>query len=107
MTLPEGLIGRAVEMPSPCSRCRSTSASIGSGRGPHAASLMCNCGNHLGWLPQAAFRFIQKADRTLGAATSEPIVIRGALDHAKEIQVTKPQYDDRNRGALFRDDKKT
>jgi hypothetical protein len=90
-------------MPTTCPRCRGTSANVGHGRGPHKASLMCVCGNHRGWLPHAAVTFILKADRLFGAATSEPIKIRGALEYAKE-QKAMAQYD--NSGALFRNDRK-
>jgi hypothetical protein len=99
------LVGRIVEMPTPCPRCTGTSASIGHGRGPHAASLLCACGNHLGWLPHAAVDFILEVDRVCGVATSEPIMLRGALGHAKEAKAMgKPQYD--NGGLLFRNDDK-
>jgi hypothetical protein len=106
------LVGRAVEMPTPCPRCTCTDAAIGHGSGPHAASLLCVCGNHLGWLPQAAFEFILEADKTFGAATFEPIILRGALQHAKEVKAMHmkdafPKFDNTNRGALFKNDNKS
>src|SRR5262245_3655007 len=100
------LIGRSVEMPTPCARCNGTGAAIGHGRGPHAASLLCACGNHLGWLPKLAFDFITETDRVCGTDTLAPIIIRGALEHAQEAKMTK-QFDNTNRGALFRDSNKS
>jgi hypothetical protein len=101
------LVGRIVEMSTHCRRCGGTDAAIGHGRGPHGAALLCACGNHLGWLPHAAIRFILTTDRVCGVATSEPIVIRGALEHAQEVKAMKiSTFDNTNRGALFKDDKK-
>jgi hypothetical protein len=100
--------GRVVAMPTPCHRCGCTEASIGHGSGPHAASLLCVCSAHLGWLPQAAFNFIHETARHFGADAYEPIIIRGALQHAQEVKVmSEKKYDDTNRGALFRDDNKS
>jgi hypothetical protein len=111
---PPNLVGRIVTMPTPCPRCTSTDAAIGRGSGPHAASLLCVCGNHLGWLPQAASDFILEPDKTFGAATFEPIVLRGALQHAKEVKAMnvsdafpKKKFDETNRGVLFKNDNKS
>jgi hypothetical protein len=101
---PNSLVGRVVEMPTHCPRCGGYDASIGHGRGPHAASLLCACGNHLGWLPKAAFNFIHETAVHFGADVYEPIIIRGALEAAA---MTEKKFDDTNRGVLFRDDKKT
>ena len=40
------LVGLAIVMPAPCPRCNGTAATVGAGRGPHCASLMCVCGRH-------------------------------------------------------------
>ena len=103
------LIGRAGETTTPCKRCYGTSATLGAGRGPHSASLLCACGAHLGWLPKAAFDFITNTVTRFGADPSSPIILRGALDHAEEVKAmaADKRFDDTNRGVLFRDDKKS
>jgi hypothetical protein len=69
------LIGIAVVMPAPCPRCNGTFAAIGAGRGPHAASLRCACGRHLGWMSKESHGFIAATVRQFGRPT-EPIQIR-------------------------------
>jgi len=46
-----------LEMPSaldpnhlPCTNCGSTSRKLGAGRKAHEMSLLCRCGNFLGWI---------------------------------------------------------
>jgi len=73
------LIGLAVRMPTPCPRCRGTHASVGAARGPHAASLMCVCGRHLGWASHETFAFLDATVRRFGRPTS-PIEIRRKRD---------------------------
>jgi hypothetical protein len=103
------LVGRIVEMPDKCPRCGGYDAAIGHGRGPHTASVLCACGAHRGWLPRAACEFILATDKSFGAATSEKIIIRGALEHAREkkVMAMRHEYDNTNRGAIFRDDNKS
>jgi hypothetical protein len=66
------IVGLAIVMPSPCPRCTGTAANIGTGRGPHAASLMCACGQHLGWMGPRTHAFIAATVRQFGRPT-EPI----------------------------------
>jgi hypothetical protein len=41
-------------------------------------------------------------------ADMQPIILRGALDHAEEVKAMKINtFDNNNRGALFKDDKKS
>jgi len=70
------LVGVSVTMPAACPRCRGTSATVGAGRGPHAASIMCACSRHLGWMSRESFDFITETVRQFGRPTS-PIQIRG------------------------------
>ena len=60
------LVGLAIIMPTPCPRCHGTAATIGAGRGPHAASLMCACGQHLGWMSKQSHAFIAETVRQFG-----------------------------------------
>jgi hypothetical protein len=69
------LVGLAITMPSPCSRCNGTAATVGAGRGPHCASLMCACGRHLGWMSKQSHDFIAETVQQFGRPT-EPIRIR-------------------------------
>src|SRR5262249_19920643 len=59
-------------MPTPCPRCRSTIATIGAGKDPHAASLICACDRWLGWMPAARFNFLSEVLRHFGRPI-EPI----------------------------------
>src|SRR5262245_7695190 len=69
------IIGLAIVMPTPCPRCNGVAATIGTGRGPHSASLMCSCGRHLGWMSAQTFDFITEIVRRFGRPT-EPIQVR-------------------------------
>jgi hypothetical protein len=66
------LVGLAIIMPAPCPRCHGTAATIGAGRGEHAASLMCVCGQHRGWMGPQSYGFIAATVRQFGRPT-EPI----------------------------------
>jgi hypothetical protein len=66
----------SIILPKPCSNCGSDSAVVGSSRGPHHASLLCDCcGGHRGWLPGAAFKFLSDVIDNFGRPT-EAIEIR-------------------------------
>src|SRR4029077_3818970 len=69
------LVGLALVMPEQCPRCSGTTANIGAGHGPHAASLMCTCGRHLGWMSTATFNFLSDTARQFGRPKA-PIEIR-------------------------------
>lgn len=50
--------GLSVRMPTPC-RCGAALATIGEGRGPHAAALLCaECEAHRAWLSHATHQFL-------------------------------------------------
>jgi hypothetical protein len=69
-------IGLSVIVPKPCRNCGSDSAVIGSSRGPHHASLLCEgCGGHRGWLSGATFKFLSDVIEHCGRPT-EAIEIR-------------------------------
>jgi hypothetical protein len=68
------LAGLAITLPEPCPRCSGHDAVIGTGRGPHKASIMCVCGRHLGWMSVLTFNFIAETVRQFGRP-SEPISV--------------------------------
>jgi hypothetical protein len=69
-------IGLSVIVPKPCGKCGSDSAVIGSSRGPHHASLLCECcGGHRGWLSGTTYRFLSSTIDAFGRPT-RPIEIR-------------------------------
>jgi hypothetical protein len=70
-----GIIGLVIEMPTACA-CGATAATVGSSAGPHAASLICECGRFAGWLPRRAAEFIASTIDTFGQPT-KPIALRG------------------------------
>ena len=69
------VVGLPIVMPTLCPRCYGVTATIGAGRGPHRASLMCGCGCHLGWMSAETFSFITAIVRQFGRPT-EPIKVR-------------------------------
>jgi hypothetical protein len=68
------LVGLAIRLPEHCSRCGGYDATIGAGRGPHKASIVCACGKHLGWMSVATFNFVAEIVRVHGRP-SEPISV--------------------------------
>jgi hypothetical protein len=69
-------IGLSIILPKQCSNCGSDSAVVGSSRGPHHASLLCNCcGGHRGSLSGTTYRFLSGVIENFGRP-SEPIEIR-------------------------------
>lgn len=70
------LVGLAITLPERCSRCGGYDATIGAGRGPHKASIMCVCGKHLGWMSVETFNFVAEIVRIHGRP-SEPISVNG------------------------------
>src|SRR5262245_51079602 len=69
------IVGLALVMPTPCSRCNGVAATIGAGCGPHRASSLCACGRHLGWISAEAFNFISEIAHRFGRPT-EPVQVR-------------------------------
>jgi hypothetical protein len=67
--------GLTVQLPKLC-RCRGQFASISTGGGPHAASLICcKCGVQRGWVSHATHKFLTEIVNKFGRPT-EPIVLR-------------------------------
>jgi hypothetical protein len=90
---PSPLFGLAITMPEPCSRCHGTRATVGTGRGPHTASLMCARGRHLGWMSREAFDFLTATVSRFGRPTT-PILIRrarGASSASSDADARCPQ----------------
>jgi hypothetical protein len=82
--------------------CCENIASVGTGKGPHAAELRCaNCGASRGWLRREALDFLTEMTRRFGAP-AEPLTLREQTigDYVMETK----QYD--NSGILFRNDEK-
>lgn len=87
------LVGLAITLPEQCPRCNGHDAVIGSGRGPHKASIMCVCGRHLGWMTVPSFNFIAEIARRFGRP-SEPICVNRKPptgDGGSEVVVHHPQ----------------
>ena len=58
-----------------CSTCCNNLAVVEPKAGPHAHPLRCAiCGEHRGWLPIAAARFISQTVRTFGVPPEPPII---------------------------------
>jgi hypothetical protein len=67
----------------------------------HAGELRCaHCGAHRGWASKALIDFVNHTVQRFGAP-AEPIIIR-----RQEQQEKAMEYDNTNRGAIFRDDNK-
>ena len=85
-----------IVMPAPCPRCNGTAATIGAGRGPHCASLMCVCGRHLGWMSRQSHGFITATVRQFGRPT-EPIRICASAQTTAPLgadAVSQPMHPD-------------
>jgi uncharacterized protein (DUF736 family) len=82
--------------------CCGNIATIGAGKGPHAAELRCSvCDNHRGWLPRQAIDFLNSVTETFGNS-AEPIILRD--DSFGGQALTK--FDDKNCGVLFKNENK-
>jgi hypothetical protein len=92
-------VDRSADRERPC--CENL-ATIRPGKGPHGAELRCaRCGRHRGWLPKQATEFLDGiANRFDNPA--EPAVLRDNSIGDHEMK----KYDDRDRGTLFRNDRK-
>jgi hypothetical protein len=72
------LVGLTVKLPRNCLRCGCSLSQVGTGVGPHLASLHCTqCGTHNGWLPQGAVKFLTDTIERFGRPT-EPVCVRTA-----------------------------
>jgi hypothetical protein len=84
--------------------CHDNIAIIHPGKAMHAAELRCDvCDKHRGWLRQEAHTFLKQMAARYGAP-AQPIILR---DHSiGENEMTKNEFDNTNRGALFRNTEK-
>jgi hypothetical protein len=102
------LIGRAVCTSTMCFRCGTNVALINPGRGPHVAELQCrNCGAHVQWLSHADYEMIAKfftvIENEFGAPTE---IIYRLPPPTTETAMANGQFDNTNRGALFKNTEK-
>src|SRR5262249_25855518 len=84
------LVGLAIRLPEPCPRCSGHDAVIGTGRGPHKASIMCVCGRHLGWMSTPTFHFLAETVRQFGRPSEDICVNRKPLTGEAESKVVLP-----------------
>lgn len=92
-------LDRSMDREKPC--CENI-ATIGAGKGPHAAELRCSvCGNHRGWLPKQALDFVSAVAEQFGAGT-DPIILKD--ETIGDFKLTK--FDNKNCGVLFKNERK-
>jgi hypothetical protein len=92
-------LDRTTDRERPC--CKNL-AILHAARGPHAAELRCaQCNRPRDWMPKQALDFLKETAARFGA-TSAPIVLRDSTIGEK----TMSDFDNTNRGALFRNDQK-
>ena len=92
-------LDRSADRERPC--CENL-ATLRPGKGPHGAELRCaGCGRHRGWLPKQATEFLDDIANRFGNP-AEPIVLRDNSIGDHEMR----KFDDKNRGTLFRNDRK-
>jgi hypothetical protein len=92
-------LDRSTDRERPC--CQNL-ATVHPGVGPHGAALRCaNCGRHRGWLPKQATEFLKAIVNRFGNP-ADPIVLRDNSIGDQEMK----KFDDKNRGALFKNRRK-
>jgi uncharacterized protein (DUF736 family) len=92
-------LDRSIDRERPC--CENL-ATIHVRTGPHGAALRCaSCGQHRGWLPKQATECLDDIANRFGNP-AEPIVLRDNSIGDHELK----KLDDKNRGTLFRNDRK-
>jgi hypothetical protein len=75
--------GLLVQMPTPC-RCCAALATIGEGRGPHAAAMLCvECDVHRGWVSHATHKFLIELINKFGRPTEPIVLLRGRQPSAR------------------------
>src|SRR5262249_54059149 len=90
-------LNRTVDRLRPC--CENL-AVVGPGQGPHPAELKCaGCDAHRGWLSRQALNFLKT---TVARASSDPIPLRDSTIGDFKMK----DFDNTNRGAIFRNDQK-
>jgi hypothetical protein len=95
------IIGVLVQPDDGCS-CGEQVAVVEAPVPPHAGSLVCcSCGKHRGWLPERARDFITETIKQFGRPT-EPVAYRRSPTEGANVK-----SDNNNRGALFKETKKT
>jgi hypothetical protein len=102
------LLGRALCMDLACP-CGSNVTIICAGTGPHAAALRCrNCNRHRQWLSHEDYRICGTVLAEITGRFGEPVEIsyRDIKQKRTEAMATE-QYDNTNRGALFKNADKT
>jgi hypothetical protein len=101
------LVGLQVQLQRPFQQpCCKGVAIIGSSTRVHAASLRCaNCGRHCGWMPGRVITAISEVVKRFGRPT-EPINLKTITTKEEPTMAKDAKYDDTNRGALFKNDKK-
>jgi hypothetical protein len=96
------IIGIKVKLARDCDSakpCHDNVAVIGPGKAPHVGEFRCAaCGAHRGWLSHAMNDFILETVRRFGSPV-EPIIL------SQERKEKVMEYDNTNRGAIFRADK--
>jgi hypothetical protein len=103
------LVGKAICIAPVCGKCGANVALINPGRGPHAAELRCrNCDAHYQWLAQADHQAIAKFVAEIGNQFGAPEEIIYRLpSNQTETDMASGQFDNTNRGALFKNANKT
>jgi hypothetical protein len=101
------LIGTALAMNECCGRCGTNVAIICAGDGPHHAQLRCrNCDQHWQWLSRADYEttrtFLAEITDHFGA----PSEIKYNLIKQRSELMSDQQYDNTNRGVLFKNSDK-
>ena len=92
-------LDRSIDRERPC--CENL-ATIHVGTGPHGAALRCAaCGRHRGWLPNRAIDFVKQITERFGAL-DRPITLGDQTIGGEALK----KFDDTNRGALFKNDRK-
>jgi hypothetical protein len=104
------IIGLRVQLQRPFEQvcCRGV-AIIGSSNGPHAAALTCaGCGRFRGWMPHNAYTAITEVVERFGRP-DQPIdlkIPRFTPEEEASTMAKDAKSNDRNRGVLFKNDKK-
>jgi len=104
----EPLLNRTLCMDQVCG-CGSNVTLICPGRGPHAAALRCrNCDRHRQWLSHEDYRTCGAVLAEIPGRFGEPAEISYRVIKQKRTEaMATEQYDNTNRGALFKNTDKT
>jgi hypothetical protein len=87
--------------------CGSNVTIICAGTGPHAAALRCrNCNRHRQWLSHEDYRICGTALAEITGRFGEPVEISYRTIKQKRTEAMATEYDNTNRGALFKNTEK-